>query len=45
MEAVIANTVESGDTIVIGYNGYWGIRMLDIAERYGGPCSVSLPGL
>ena len=35
MEAAIANTVEPGDTVVIGVNGLFGERMCEVAERYG----------
>jgi alanine-glyoxylate transaminase/serine-glyoxylate transaminase/serine-pyruvate transaminase len=36
MEAAIANTVESGDRVIVGCNGYFGERMVDMATRYGG---------
>jgi alanine-glyoxylate transaminase/serine-glyoxylate transaminase/serine-pyruvate transaminase len=36
MEACMANLVESGDTVLIGCNGYFGLRLADMAERYGG---------
>lgn len=36
MEAAVANTVEPGDTVVIGCNGYFGNRLDDMAGRYGG---------
>ncbi|MCO5207875.1 MAG: alanine--glyoxylate aminotransferase family protein [Anaerolineae bacterium] len=36
MEAAVANSVEPGDTIVIGVNGYFGERLCDMAGRYGG---------
>ena len=36
MEAAVANTVEPGDTMVIGCNGYFGNRLDDMAGRYGG---------
>jgi alanine-glyoxylate transaminase/serine-glyoxylate transaminase/serine-pyruvate transaminase len=35
MEAAIASLVEPGDTIVVGANGLFGQRMVDVAERYG----------
>lgn len=35
MEAAIANSVEPGDVILIGVNGYFGERMCDMAFRYG----------
>ena len=34
MEASFANFLEPGDGIVIGVNGYFGHRMVDMAERY-----------
>jgi alanine-glyoxylate transaminase/serine-glyoxylate transaminase/serine-pyruvate transaminase len=34
MEAAIANTVEAGDTILVGVNGYFGGRICEIASRY-----------
>ena len=36
MEAVIANLLEPGETIVVGNHGIWGERVLDLADRYGG---------
>lgn len=35
MEATFANLVEPGDVVLIGINGYFGQRMVDMAERYG----------
>ncbi|MEM6500552.1 MAG: alanine--glyoxylate aminotransferase family protein [Cyanobacteria bacterium P01_C01_bin.89] len=35
MEATLANTVEPGDKVLIGINGYFGLRLTDMAERYG----------
>ena len=35
MEATLANTVEPGDVILVGVNGYFGHRLLDMAGRYG----------
>ncbi len=35
MEAAIANTVERGDVVLIAVAGYFGERMVDMAERYG----------
>lgn len=35
MEACMANLVEPGDIVVIGCNGYFGLRLADMAERYG----------
>ena len=34
MEATLANTVEPGDVVLVGVNGYFGHRMIDMAERY-----------
>lgn len=36
MEAAIANTVEPGDVVLVAVAGYFGERMVDMAERYGG---------
>lgn len=36
MEAALANTVEPGDGVVVGVNGYFGERIADIAARCGG---------
>lgn len=35
MEATLANLVEPGDTVLVGVNGYFGLRLVDMAERYG----------
>jgi alanine-glyoxylate transaminase/serine-glyoxylate transaminase/serine-pyruvate transaminase len=35
MESCFANLVESGDNVVIGVNGFFGARMVEIAARYG----------
>ena len=40
MEAAIANTVEPGDTVLIGVIGYFGERMVEIARRYGAEVHV-----
>ncbi|CAI8162399.1 MAG: alanine--glyoxylate aminotransferase family protein [Prochlorococcus sp.] len=34
MEATLANTVEPGDTVLVGVNGYFGNRLADMAGRY-----------
>lgn len=34
MEASLANMVEPGDTVLIGINGYFGHRLVDMASRY-----------
>ncbi len=36
MEAAIANLVEPGDPVLVCVNGYFGLRLADLAERYGG---------
>lgn len=36
METCIANLVEPGEKIVVGNNGIWGSRVVDMAGRYGG---------
>jgi alanine-glyoxylate transaminase/serine-glyoxylate transaminase/serine-pyruvate transaminase len=36
MEAAVANMVEPGDPVLICINGYFGNRLVDMAERYGG---------
>ncbi len=36
MEASLANTVEPGDVVLVGINGYFGHRLADMAGRYGG---------
>lgn len=36
MEASLANTVEPGDVVLVGVNGYFGERLCDMAGRYGG---------
>ena len=35
MEASLANTVEVGDVVLVGVNGYFGLRLVDMAGRYG----------
>lgn len=35
MEACMANLVEKGDKVLIGVNGYFGLRLSDMASRYG----------
>jgi len=36
MEAAVANLVEPGDTVLVAVNGYFGLRLSDMADRYGG---------
>jgi len=35
MEATLANVVEPGDVVLVGVNGYFGLRLMDMASRYG----------
>ncbi len=35
MEATIANSVEPGDVVLVCVSGYFGNRLVDMAERYG----------
>jgi alanine-glyoxylate transaminase / serine-glyoxylate transaminase / serine-pyruvate transaminase len=35
MEAALANTVEPGDVVLVGVNGFFGERLVDMAGRYG----------
>ena len=36
MEAALCNIVEPGDSVVVGVNGYFGGRIVDIVQRCGG---------
>ena len=36
MEAAIANTVRPGDDVLVCVQGFFGLRMCEMAERYGG---------
>ncbi|MCD4686161.1 MAG: alanine--glyoxylate aminotransferase family protein [Anaerolineae bacterium] len=36
MEAAIANMVEPGDAVLVCANGYFGLRLAEMARRYGG---------
>lgn len=36
MEASMANMVEPGDRVLVCVNGYFGLRLADMAARYGG---------
>jgi len=40
MEAAIANIVEPGDTVLVCAKGYFGLRLAEIARRYGGNVEV-----
>ena len=35
MEATLANTVERGDKVLVAVKGYFGLRLVDMAGRYG----------
>ena len=35
MEAALVNTVTSGDTVVVGINGVFGVRLAEVARRCG----------
>ena len=35
MESTMCNTIEPGDSVLIGVNGYFGERLSDMASRYG----------
>jgi alanine-glyoxylate transaminase/serine-glyoxylate transaminase/serine-pyruvate transaminase len=35
MEATLANTIEPGDKVLVAVMGYFGHRLVDMAERYG----------
>lgn len=44
MEASLANSVEQGDVVLVAINGYFGLRLVDMAGRYGGDVrSISKP--
>ena len=34
MEATLANTIEPGDTVLVAVKGYFGHRLVDMAQRY-----------
>lgn len=40
MEATLANMVEPGDRVLVGVNGYFGHRLVDMAGRYGAEVST-----
>lgn len=40
MEAAIANVVEPGTTVLVCVNGYFGLRLADMARRYGGDVEI-----
>src|ERR1700761_3826014 len=35
MEAGLANLLQAGDTAIVGVNGFFGARIVEIAHRYG----------
>jgi alanine-glyoxylate transaminase/serine-glyoxylate transaminase/serine-pyruvate transaminase len=35
MEAGLANLLQPGDTVIVGVNGFFGARIVEIARRYG----------
>lgn len=39
MEATFANVIEPGDKVMVCVNGYFGHRMMDMADRYGAEIS------
>lgn len=45
MEAAVVNLVEPGDKVLIAVNGYFGLRMIDMAKRAGGECARRSNGL
>lgn len=40
MEAAVANMVEPGDGVLVCANGYFGLRLADMAQRYGGNVKI-----
>ena len=40
MEATLANMIEPGDRVLVGVNGYFGHRLVDMAGRYGAEVST-----
>ena len=40
MEATIANSIEAGESVVVGVIGYFGQRLVDMAGRYGADLHV-----
>ena len=43
MEAVVANLLEPGDSILVGTSGIWGERVSDMASRFGARVSQLAP--
>ena len=40
MEAAVANMIEPGDAVLVCINGYFGLRLVDMAGRYEGEVST-----
>ena len=40
METAVANMVEAGDPILVCVNGYFGLRIAEMAKRYGGEVQI-----
>ena len=40
MEAAVANMVEPGDPVLVCVNGYFGLRLAEMARRYGGDVEI-----
>jgi hypothetical protein len=40
METCVANLLEPGEKVVVGNNGIWGSRVVDMAGRYNGEDSA-----
>ena len=43
MEAVVANLLEPGDSILVGTSGIWGERVADMSSRFGAKVSQLTP--
>ena len=41
METCVANLLEPGEKVVVGNNGIWGSRVVDMAGRYNGESLLS----
>jgi alanine-glyoxylate transaminase/serine-glyoxylate transaminase/serine-pyruvate transaminase len=40
METAVANMVEAGDAVLVCANGYFGLRIAEMVERYGGRLTI-----
>ena len=40
METAVANMVEPGDAVLVCVNGYFGLRIAEMARRYGGDVAI-----